>query len=37
MSMTTWKPALRLPVSPERDHIRGPLDAPVTLLESRPL
>ena len=33
MSMTTWKPALRLPVSPERDHIRGPLDAPVTLLE----
>jgi protein-disulfide isomerase len=33
MSMTVWQPVLKVPVSPERDHIRGPLDAPVTLLE----
>jgi protein-disulfide isomerase len=33
MSMTVWRPILALPVSPERDHIRGPRDAPVTLLE----
>jgi protein-disulfide isomerase len=33
MSMTTWRNQLVLPVSPGRDHIRGPVDAPVTLLE----
>ncbi|HEX3539906.1 MAG TPA: DsbA family protein [Acidimicrobiales bacterium] len=31
--MTTWGRDLALPVSPERDHLRGPADAPVTLLE----
>jgi protein-disulfide isomerase len=33
MDMSVWKPELRLPVSPDRDHIRGPVDAPVTLVE----
>jgi protein-disulfide isomerase len=33
MKFTTWQPRLTLPVSPDRDHIRGPLDPPVTLLE----
>jgi protein-disulfide isomerase len=33
MSMTGWQSVLSVPVSPERDHIRGPLDAPVTLVE----
>ncbi len=33
MDRTVWKPELRLPVSPERDHILGPVDAPVTLVE----
>ena len=33
MSTTTWKSALTLPVSPARDHIRGPVNAPVTLVE----
>jgi protein-disulfide isomerase len=33
MGMTLWQPVLKVPVSPERDHIRGPADAPVTLLE----
>jgi protein-disulfide isomerase len=33
MSTTTWKSMLTLPVSPDRDHIRGPLGAPVTLVE----
>ena len=33
MKLTTWEARLTLPVSPGRDHIRGPLDAPVTLLE----
>ncbi|MDB6090920.1 MAG: bdbD [Gammaproteobacteria bacterium] len=28
-----WTPRLTLPVTPDRDHIRGPVDAPVTLLE----
>ena len=28
-----YRPQLVLPVSPERDHIRGPVDAPVVLLE----
>ncbi|MFL6604551.1 MAG: DsbA family protein [Steroidobacteraceae bacterium] len=28
-----WTPRLTLPVTPERDHIRGPVDAPLTLLE----
>jgi protein-disulfide isomerase len=33
MSTTTWRSVLAVPVSPARDHIRGPIDAPVTLLE----
>lgn len=33
MNLTTWEARLTLPVSPGRDHIRGPADAPVTLLE----
>jgi protein-disulfide isomerase len=33
MSATTWKSVLTMPVSPARDHIRGPADAPVTLVE----
>jgi protein-disulfide isomerase len=28
-----WTPALTLPVTPSRDHVRGPIDAPLTLLE----
>jgi protein-disulfide isomerase len=31
MNVSLWEPTL--PVSPARDHIRGPVDAPVTLLE----
>src|SRR3979490_2159511 len=33
MEMTEWAPTLAVPVSPERDHIRGPQNAAVTLLE----
>jgi protein-disulfide isomerase len=33
MSMTEWRSVLSVPVSPNRDHIRGPIDAPVTLVE----
>jgi protein-disulfide isomerase len=33
MSMTGWGNQLNLTVSPDRDHIRGPAEAPVTLLE----
>ena len=33
MNMTEWEAVLALPVSPARNHIRGPVDAPVTLLE----
>ena len=33
MSTTQWEPALTIPVSDERDHIQGPPDAPVTLVE----
>jgi protein-disulfide isomerase len=33
MSITTWRSELTLPVSPVRDHIRGPINAPVTLVE----
>ena len=33
MNMTEWDAVLALPVSPGRDHIRGPVDAPVTLVE----
>lgn len=33
MSNTTWHSRLALPVSPERDHIWGPVNAPVTLIE----
>jgi protein-disulfide isomerase len=30
---TSWNAALTVPVTPDRDHIQGPPDAPVTLLE----
>jgi protein-disulfide isomerase len=33
MSTTQWTPELTLPVSADRDHIQGPADAAVTLLE----
>ena len=33
MSSTRWAAELTLPVSEERDHIQGPADASVTLLE----
>ena len=33
MSTTRWGAALTLPVTQDRDHIQGPVDAPVTLLE----
>jgi protein-disulfide isomerase len=33
MSTTTWRSVLAVPVSPARDHIRGSVDAPVSLLE----
>jgi protein-disulfide isomerase len=33
MSRTQWEGALTSPVSDDRDHIQGPEDAPVTLLE----
>jgi protein-disulfide isomerase len=33
VSTTQWTAELTLPVSADRDHIQGPADAPVTLLE----
>jgi protein-disulfide isomerase len=33
LSRTEWKPELTMPVSEDRDHIQGPADAPVTLVE----
>jgi protein-disulfide isomerase len=33
MSTTQWAPELTLPVNVDRDHIQGPADAAVTLLE----
>lgn len=33
MNATTWSAVLVLPVSSARDHIRGPMTAPVTLVE----
>ena len=33
MSTTTWEPRLVVPVDKARDHIQGPGDAPVTLVE----
>ena len=33
MSRTEWGAALTMPVTADRDHIQGPVDAPVTLLE----
>jgi len=33
MNITTWEAVLAVPVSPARDHIRGPVDAPLTRLE----
>jgi protein-disulfide isomerase len=33
MSRTEWGAALTVPVSEERDHVQGPAEAPVTLVE----
>ena len=33
MNTTLWQAALSVPVSPARDHIRGPVDAPLSLVE----
>ena len=33
MSTTEWESALQTPVSEDRDHIQGPSDAAVTLVE----
>ena len=33
MTTTGWQSTLTVPVDPERDHIQGPADAPVTLVE----
>jgi protein-disulfide isomerase len=33
VSTTQWSAALTMPVTEDRDHIEGPADAPVTLLE----
>jgi protein-disulfide isomerase len=33
VNATQWEPRLTLPVSEDRDHIQGPADAPVTLVE----
>jgi protein-disulfide isomerase len=33
MSTSEWEPVLTTPASEDRDHIQGPADAPVTLVE----
>jgi protein-disulfide isomerase len=33
MSTTNWEAVLTMPVSEDRDHVQGPADAPVTLVE----
>jgi protein-disulfide isomerase len=33
MSTTEWEAVLTMPVSEDRDHVQGPADAPVTLVE----
>jgi protein-disulfide isomerase len=33
MNSSVWESVLVLPVLPQRDHIRGPIEAPVTLVE----
>ena len=33
MSTTRWEAVLTMPVTEDRDHIRGPADAPVTLVQ----
>ena len=33
MNATQWEPRLTRPVSEDRDHIQGPADAPVTLVQ----
>jgi protein-disulfide isomerase len=33
MTFTTWEGILALPVIPGRDHIRGPVNAPVSMVE----
>ncbi|MCU1498168.1 MAG: oxidoreductase [Acidimicrobiales bacterium] len=33
MTTTMWESVLTLPVSPERDHVRGPQEAPLSMVE----
>jgi protein-disulfide isomerase len=33
MSRTGWEAVLTMPVTPERDHIKGPVDAPASLVQ----
>ncbi|HEY3208709.1 MAG TPA: thioredoxin domain-containing protein, partial [Actinomycetota bacterium] len=33
MSTTQWEAILTMPVTEDRDHIQGPADAPVTLVQ----
>ena len=33
MSTTQWEAVLTVPVDEDRDHIQGPVDAPVTLVQ----
>ena len=33
MTSTQWAPTLSVPVADDRDHVDGPADAPVTLVE----
>ena len=33
MSVTTWESVLTEPLSPDRDHVWGPADAPLTMVE----
>ena len=33
MSTTQWEAVLTMPVDEDRDHIQGPVDAPVTLVQ----
>lgn len=33
MTATRWEPALTVPVSDDRDHVQGPVDATLTLVE----
>ena len=33
MTSTQWQPTLTMPVSEDRDHVQGPRDAPLTMVE----